>query len=288
VDLEVWLYLPVGHGDGPFPVVVAGHGLSLVKSAGLQAFAEKWAEIGWASLVLDYRGFGGSGGARNFCSVHRQTEDYRSVLQWAKNGEKRALFIADKVVVFGSAMSGLNVSHFAVNANEEGVAGAMAHCPMLDGYAGCMALPADMKLMFWVLLDWARGKLGLSPTYVNAVAKHGASALCSTPSCYDGFTMMYEQSDKPFSEMPNIVPGRLMLEIMGSRPDLSKVQCPFLVVVPEEDDLVIPHVSREAIAKAKGKIRSVSVPGGHFDIMKGGVGHEPNVKAQLDFLQSLA
>ncbi|GBE83322.1 Alpha/Beta hydrolase protein [Sparassis latifolia] len=287
VNLEVWLYLPAQHGDGPFPVVVAGHGLSLVKEAGFAAFGESWASAGWASLVLDCRGFGGSGGQRNFCCIARQVEDYRSVIAWAKTGEMQSLFQKDRIVVMGSAMSGLCVAELALNALEEGIAGAMAHCPILDGYGTAMALPPNFKLLFMVFLDYIGGKLGFSPLYVNVVAKPGEPAICNTPSCLPGFVSMYEQSDTPFSERANIVPGRLMVEIMSSRLDLSGIKCPMLVVMPENDDLIAPSVSREAIAKARGKIQSVVVPGGHFDVMKGGVGFEGNIKAQLEFLRSL-
>jgi dipeptidyl aminopeptidase/acylaminoacyl peptidase len=73
-SLEAWLYLP--GGEGPHPVIVMAHGIGAVKAGGLAPFAERFRHEGFASLVLDYRHFGGSEGQpRELLSVPRQRED---------------------------------------------------------------------------------------------------------------------------------------------------------------------------------------------------------------------
>jgi acetyl esterase/lipase len=103
----------------------------LTKDAGLQAFAERWAEdAGYASVLFDYRHFGGSGGTpRDKVSLNAQYEDYRSVINWIRQQPER--FLGDHVVVMGSAAGGLSVSRLAVQDTK--LAGAMMHCPVLDG-----------------------------------------------------------------------------------------------------------------------------------------------------------
>ncbi|NQE68913.1 putative 31.7 kDa protein in traX-finO intergenic region [Nocardia gamkensis] len=54
------LYRPTG-GEAA-PVVVLGHGLGGVKEMRLTAYAQRFAEAGFAALVFDYRYFGASGG----------------------------------------------------------------------------------------------------------------------------------------------------------------------------------------------------------------------------------
>ena len=105
--------------------------MTLIKDAGLGVFGERWAsDAGYASLIFDYRYFGKSGGEpRNLVDLKCQLDDYKSVLTWAR--QQATLFRNDKIVVMGSATSGLNVAALAIE--DPGLAGAMAHSPVLDG-----------------------------------------------------------------------------------------------------------------------------------------------------------
>lgn len=105
--------------------------MTLVKDAGLAVFGERWAsEAGYASLIFDYRCFGESGGEpRNLVDLQRQLEDYRSVIAWARRHAE--LFRNERIVVMGSAISGLNVAALALE--DTGLAGVMTHSPVLDG-----------------------------------------------------------------------------------------------------------------------------------------------------------
>lgn len=105
--------------------------MTVIKDAGYAAFGERWAEeAGFASLIFDYRYFGDSGGEpRNLVSLDKQIEDYRSVIKWARQRPEE--FLNDKVVVMGSAMSGLSVGTLVLE--DSALAGGMAHSPVLDG-----------------------------------------------------------------------------------------------------------------------------------------------------------
>lgn len=103
----------------------------MIKDAGLAAFGERWAqEAGYASLILDYRGFGSSGGEpRNLAIVENQLQDFRTVIEYARAHPET--FKVDKIVVMGSASAGLYVADLVVHDGQ--LAGGMAHVPMLDG-----------------------------------------------------------------------------------------------------------------------------------------------------------
>ncbi|KAI0064307.1 alpha/beta-hydrolase [Artomyces pyxidatus] len=285
VFLDVWLYKP--SGDGPFPVVVAGPGMTVTKDAGFQGLGKRWAEdAGFASLMLDFRRLGASGGApRNLLSVHTHLEDYRSVIEWAR--ARPELFRADKIVVFGSAMSALQMAELVVH--DGALAGGMAQCPLLDGYATLSSYTPNPRLLFWAGVDYLRGKLGLSPVYVRAVGKPSEFAFLNAPSTYPGFVHMFSHSDTPFDRAPNVLAPRLSFEVMGTRPglELKHAKCPVLLVQGKEDDLIPFSITSNLAAQAGDHVKLVVSPGGHFDVVEGGKGYEVNLQAQLEFLRAL-
>src|SRR5262245_29574198 len=101
-ECVAWLY-PTAGGSERVPVVVMAHGLSGTRRDRLGAFAERFAEAGFAALVFDHRGFGDSGGEPELFDPVRQLEDWRAAIAFARSlpGIDPA-----KVVTFGSSMGG--------------------------------------------------------------------------------------------------------------------------------------------------------------------------------------
>ncbi|TFK37514.1 alpha/beta-hydrolase [Crucibulum laeve] len=290
VELSVWLYKPTT-SSGPFPVVVAAHGFTLIKDAGLAVFGEEWASVGWASLIFDYRGFGDSGSNpqdKSVVSIKRQQEDYRTVIRWARATEQDSLFKKDTVVVMGSAMSGLHAAEVA--SNEVGIAGVMAHCPLLDGFKLFSAVPEDPQFLDLVAKDCERARNGDKPLFIPAVGKTGEPAFLNSPDTWGGFTAMYAQGATAFSDAPNLFAPRVVTELMSSRPmlKLNGTKIPILIIMAAEDDLIPRALTEEIAAQTTANIKLVVSPGGHFDVMKGGKGFETNITAQLGFLNSIA
>jgi len=187
----------------------------------------------------------------------------------------------------GSAWSGLQVSDLVVN--DVRLAGGLAHCTLLAGYATLMSGSPRPRLLIWAFIDYIRGKLGLSPIYIPAVGKPGEFAAINSPSCYSGFTSMFAQGRTPFDKYPNLIAPRFVLDALSCRPGLSlkNAHCPMLVVMAEEDDLIPAAITREIAANASKNVLLVTVPCGHFEIMEGGKGFEANINAQINFLRSL-
>ncbi|KDR76793.1 hypothetical protein GALMADRAFT_139671 [Galerina marginata CBS 339.88] len=284
IYLDVWFYKPTG--NAPYPVIVAGHGMTAVKEAGMSAFGERWAtDAGFASLIFDYRFFGNSGGQpRNLLDLDKQLEDFRSVVQWARSQD---IFLDTKIVVMGSALGSLNACRIALD--DPAIAGVMAHSPMLDGYATVMAAGFNPRLVFWATIDQIRSMLGLSPLFIRAVGKEGQFALLNSPSSYPGFVKMFEHSSVPFTDAPNLVSPRVVFQMMGVRPGLSlkRAKFPVLLVIPQEDDMIPLKVARDIAAQSPKIITVVESPGAHFDVMPGEMGYDVNIEAQIKFLQRI-
>lgn len=284
VFLDVWLYKPPG--DGPFPVVVCGYGLSLIKEAGLQKFGERWAQdAGFASLIFDYRGFGQSDGSRNLIIIRRQTEDYRAVIRYARKHPDN--FVASKIVAMGSALSGLSVATLCCD--EPGLAGGMAHCPVLDGYTTMMKSTFDIRKPFRAMLDFIASMVGLPPVHIQVVGKPGELALLDSPSAWSGFVELYKLGGLDFADAPNRIPARFIWSLMSSRAGLhlKNAKCKMLVVMASDDDIIPPEVTREVVASAPKTVEFVVAEGDHFDIMPGGKGWDTNIQAQTEFLKKL-
>jgi pimeloyl-ACP methyl ester carboxylesterase len=78
-----WLYLPAA--AGPHPVIVMAHGFGAVKEMGLDRFAERFAQAGYACLVFDYRHFGSSAGEpRQLLHIERKLQDWASAITFAR------------------------------------------------------------------------------------------------------------------------------------------------------------------------------------------------------------
>ncbi|PFH50116.1 hypothetical protein AMATHDRAFT_145872 [Amanita thiersii Skay4041] len=283
--LDTWYYKPLT--EPPYPLVVAGPGMTVIKEAGLSTFGEEWAsKAGFASLIFDYRGFGSSGGEpRDLVDLEKQYQDYQSVIQWARG--RPELFRLDKIVVVGTAVGGLTAARLVLE--DPSLAGGIGQSPMLDGYTTLMALPFNPRLVFLAMVDTIMSKLGLSPLFIKAVGHPNEFALLNTKSAYPGFEMMFSQGSIPFSKAPNKIAPRLSFQIMGARPGIRMKEAKgrVLIVSSQDDDMIPIKIAREIAASAPNVVTLVESPGGHFDILKGGQGYETNINAQIEFLRSL-
>ena len=139
-QLDAWVYMP--DRPGPVPVVVMAHGIGGIKAGGLAPFAQRFASSGFAAVAFDYRHWGDSTGEpRQFLSVRRQLQDYRSALAWVRIQEE---FDAARMFVWGTSFARMHIVELA--ASEPGLAGAIAQCPLVDGLAGLTNIPAARAL----------------------------------------------------------------------------------------------------------------------------------------------
>ena len=135
---SAWLYLPVGV-EKP-PIVVLGHGLGAVREMRLDAFCERFAAAGIATLAFTYRYFGDSGGRpRQLMSVKRQLADWDAALDFVKGC---ADVDGRRVAVWGSSFGGGHA--ITVASRHPELLAAISQCPFTDGLAStCLLYTSD-------------------------------------------------------------------------------------------------------------------------------------------------
>lgn len=276
--LDVWVYLP--ERTGPVPVVVMAHGIGGIKAGGLAPFAERFAGSGFAAVVFDYRNWGESSGEpRQFLSIRRQVEDYRTALAWARG---QAEFDAARMFVWGTSFAGMHVVELA--ASEPGLAGAIAQCPLVDGLAGLTKIPATraVQLTGHALADLVGSVFGRRPRYLPISVPPGQLGVIATDDAMVGMHRL-DPGDGSWS---NDITARSLLDISVHRPvrRARHARCPLLMVVAENDTMAPtgPALSVATNAPLGELYRS---RGGHYDVYAGGIDHENVVRVETSFLR---
>jgi uncharacterized protein len=277
-ELDAWVYLP--DRSGPLPVVVMAHGIGGIKAAGLAPFAERFACDGFAAVVFDYRHWGDSTGQpREFLSIRRQLEDYRTALGWTRTQDE---FDAARIFVWGTSFAGMHIVELA--AGEPGLAGAIAQCPLVDGLAGLANVPPTrgLRVSAHALADLVGSVLGRGPRYLPISVPPGQLGVIATNDAMMGYTRLHP-ADGPW---PNKITARSLLDVMTHRPvrRAAKARCPLLMVVAEHDTMA-PTGPALAVATHAPRGELFRSRGGHYDVYAGGLDHENVLRVETAFLR---
>lgn len=135
-----WLYRPAEARE-PTPAVVLAPGLAGVRAAAVDGFAAHFAAAGMAALVVDYRGFGDSGGSpRQLMTVHRQLEDWHA----PSRPPARCPASTCAGCAVGGSITGGHVLRVAVE--DHSIAAVVSHVPLVDGLSSTAAGPMLLTL----------------------------------------------------------------------------------------------------------------------------------------------
>jgi uncharacterized protein len=277
-QLDAWVYVP--DRPGPVPVVVMAHGIGGIKAGGLAPFAQRFAGNGFAAVVFDYRHWGESTGQpRQFLSIRRQLEDYRSALTWARIQDE---FDASRMFVWGTSFAGMHIVELA--ASESGLAGAIAQCPLVDGLAGLTNIPLarGLRLTAHALADLAGSVLGRRPRYLPISVPPGQLGVIATDDAMVGMARL-DPGDGSWS---NEITARSLLDVTLHRPvkHARNARCPLLMVVAEHDTMAPTGPALAAATNAPlGELYRSR--GGHYDVYAGGLDHENVLRVETSFLQ---
>lgn len=218
-SVAAWLYRPDGDGGAARPVIVMAHGLGGVREMRLDAFAERFADAGYACLVFDYRHFGASDGQpRQLLSVRRQRQDWAAAVAFARTlpGVDAA-----RTVLWGSSFSGGHV--IAVGAADPTVAAVVSQCPYTDGLASSLAVAplTSLRVTLRALRDLVGSWLGRRPRSIPLAGEPGTVALMTAPDAVPGYLALVEED----STFRNEVAARVALEIAFGGPGRRRVDC---------------------------------------------------------------
>lgn len=271
-----WLYLPEGVTNPP--VIVMAHGLGAVKEMRLDAFAERFADAGYAALVFDYRHFGASDGEpRQLLSIRRQLDDWAAAISYARSLPE---VDGNRVILWGTSFSGGHV--MVAGARDGHVQAVIAQCPFTSGVASTLAMsvPSATKVTARALADLAGAIVGRKPVRVELAGADRSAALMTAPDVVPGYLSLVPKG----MSFSNEVAARVGLAIPMARPgrSLRKITCPTLVCVCDNDSVAPPGPTIK-FAEAAPNAEMIRYPEGHFDIYVGDA-FEKVIADQVDFL----
>ncbi len=283
-----YLYAPAGGLDpaapmpcvvmdpaAPMPCVVMAHGFSATRDDGLPAYAEAFADAGYAALVFDYRHFGSSSGEpRQLLDIRRQQDDYRAAVAFARVTPG---IDPEQIALWGTSFSGGHV--LVVAAGDPRIAAVVAQAPYVDSIPTMGLIPPKNVLRSAAegLYDLIGARLGRPAHYLPAVAPPGGFAVMTQPEAVPGFAAIAPHG----SRWENRVAARVMLALTFYRPirHAAKLTMPLLVSTCDADQITPPAAAAAAAERApRGEL--LRYPHGHFEIYS-----DPRAKAdQVAFL----
>lgn len=274
---SAWLYLPVGVVQPP--VVVLGHGLGAVREMRLDAYSERFAAAGIATLAFTYRYFGDSGGTpRQLMSVRRQLADWDAALDFVKSCPE---VDGGRVAIWGSSFGGGHAIEVASRHPE--LKAAISQCPFTDGLesAAALGLRASLRITPTVMRDFAARLFGREPVMVPIAALPGRPALMNAHDALPGYQALMPKGMR----FVNHVAARVIPEIISYRPGrrAAKVRLPILFCVSRTDTVTPPERTIAMAARApRGETKVYDC--GHFDFYLGNH-FEEAVTDQTEFLR---
>jgi uncharacterized protein len=238
-----WLYRPEGV-ENP-PIVVLAHGFAAFRELRLDAYAERFAQAGYAALVFDYRHWGASGGQpRRILDIGRQHADWRAAIAYARTLDG---IDTSRVVGWGSSFGGGHVLDLA--AHDHDLAAAIVQVPHVSGPASAFAQSPKLlsRLIVAALRDQVGAWLGREPHRVKSIGRPGETAMMTSPGAFDLVERMAgDDLERLLAE--NDVAARIALRVPLYSPGrtASKIPAPTLVQLARQDD-VTPYAKARKI-----------------------------------------
>jgi alpha-beta hydrolase superfamily lysophospholipase len=264
-------------------VIMAG-GFAVTKEPGTDVFAKRFNDAGFGVLAFDYRRIGESGGQpRQVLPVRDQLADWAAAIAFAAT--LRGVDPA-RLAAWGFSASGGHVLRVAARSPQ--LAAAIAQTPNADNVAAARNASRHQKPLAMLrftgrgILDTLGGLVGRPPLLVPLAGEPGTVALLTTPDGVDGDRALNPGNRYP--DWQQAVAARSALRLGFYRPGryASRVRCPLLVLVCDQDQSALAAPAVAAANRAPlGEL--VRMPGGHYEPFLGG--HEHAVEAELSFLR---
>ncbi|EPF79730.1 alpha/beta hydrolase [Acinetobacter rudis] len=259
-------------------IIVMAHGFAALRQFKLVAFAQRFAQAGYAVILFDYRYWGGSTGTpRELVSLDEQQNDWKTVIQYL---HAQKTLNTRKIVLWGTSLSGGYVLSLASELQR--IHAVIAQIPYVDGTETVknypiQYLPRALKLSSQ---DYMGAKVGLTAKTLPVVS---AQSLCIMPNkdCYQGFKSILHADYYWSGE----VPARVFFNLIRYRPitSLRKINIPVLFIAAKQDSWIPIESSREAATNIAPFVDYYEWDMAHFDIYHG-QWLEKAISTQLEFL----
>ncbi|KAF5828180.1 Alpha/Beta hydrolase protein [Dunaliella salina] len=295
VNLAAWLYEPSIPPDAAAkpPIVVMAHGLGGQRDFGLHKYADAYARNGFAALVFDYRGFGGSDGEpRQLVSPQMQLEDWEAAITYTQSTELAPKVDASRLLLWGTSYSG---GHVLVTASKLGekIKAVVAQVPFLGArHTGIKStktrgLSASIRLLMAGIADKLASMAGKSPMYVKLAGSPGEVAfMAMSPEELHAYKA--KQPAHKQGGWRNMVPARFVFEAPRYNPldYLGSIKSPVMLISAAQDALCPHEVVAQAAAQLPGS-ELVTLDCDHFSLYLE-KNWEYTIKKQLEFMRKHA
>jgi dienelactone hydrolase len=241
-DCAAWLYR-ADNADGLTPCVVMGHGFSMTRDQGLEAYAQQLAAAGVAVVVFDFRHLGDSGGQpRQSFKASAQKQDFVAAVAYARGIEG---VDPERIIVWGFSFSGGTAVNVAVE--DSRIAGAILANPFLDGRHRVLGTVrrtplVALRVMAAALMDLT-GRRRLIPV------TGGPGTLAAM--AWEGEAEGFAASGGPQSTWRNEISPAVFATVAFHRPvsRAARLACPVWISLGERDITV----SRRAIERLSAR-----------------------------------
>lgn len=280
ISCAAWLYRPQGVRKPP--IIVMAHGFGGFRELRLDAYAERFAEAGYAVLVFDYRHWGASAGEpRRVLDIGRQHQDWRAAVAYARQLDG---LDPSRVVAWGTSFAGGHVLHLAARGGD--FAAAIVQVPHVIGRASAFSQKpmSLLRLTAAALRDEVGSWLGRPPHRVTAIGRPGEVAMMTSAGAYDRvMEMAGDLRAKMVRE--NDVAARIALRVPLYSPGrrVHRITVPVLVQLARRDD-VTPYRTARAVADRIPRGTVMSYDCTHFEPYLD-PHFEKIVADQIDFLR---
>jgi pimeloyl-ACP methyl ester carboxylesterase len=266
------------------PTIIMTPGIASQTDMGLDRYAEKFVEAGYAVFLFNFRNFGASTGTpRNWVSPKRHIEDLMTALDYIESRPASLMEKMDptKILLWGTSFSGGHVLEVAARRMKDpNILGVVAQVPHLSGYATAKVglkkrgLAKVARMAWGSLQDKARQFAGLPPLSVKIITPSNELALMPvTPEDHARYEA--KQSKEQLGGWKNQSPLRVLLELRSYSPietlrqlsqeDGNGLKIPILFIGASDDDLTPPDLIEEASKLVKNS-KFVLKEGSHFEI----------------------
>lgn len=262
-QLHAWVFRP-DHG-GPAPAITMAHGFSGLKYRGLQRYAERFRDAGFAVIVHDHRNFGlSSGDIRGDIDPWRQIADWRRVITYL---ESLPFVDPERLGIWGTSYAGGHA--MVLGATDARLRAVAVQVPIVSGYEQSLRrTPPDARAAQQAFFDDdERAQLrGEPPRRQQVVSLDPAQRAVYRSQDMLDFHHAYE--------IPEGVEHGDSVTVRSSR--LSQMYepgiwiprigpKPFLMVVARNDVITPTDLALAAYERAVEPKRLQLIDGGHFD-----------------------